>query len=61
MFFTTRDLLQVLLGLCVGLAAWVLLRDLIPRGRKLHAKLRPRVPKEASSAPNLSALESELE
>ena len=59
MTFPVREVLQVMLGLCVGLAVLVLMRDLIDRGRKLHAQgKQPR--KESLTAPGLSDLESEL-
>jgi len=59
MTFPVRELLQVMLGLCVGLAVLVLMRDLIARGRKIHAQDKAR--RESLRAPRLSDLESELE
>ena len=61
MTFPVREVLQLLLGLCVGLAVLVLVRDLIDRGRKLHAQEKRRTRKESLNAPGLSDLESELE
>jgi hypothetical protein len=49
-----------MLGLCVGLAVLVLLRDLIPRGRKFFTDEQPGA-REEGAATNLSALETELE
>ena len=53
-----RELLQATIGLCVGLALLVLLRDLIPRGRRFLTNEQPEAP---ATATNLSALETELE
>jgi hypothetical protein len=61
MTFPVREVLQLLLGLCVGLAVLVLVRDLIDRGRRLHAQEKLRTRKESLNAPGLSDLESELE
>ena len=61
MTFPVREVLQLLLGLCVGLAVLVLARDLIDRGRRLHAQEKLRTRKESLNAPGLSDLESELE
>jgi hypothetical protein len=57
-----RELLQAMLGLCVGLALLVLLRDLIPRGRKFFTNEQPQLREESpATAHNLPALETELE
>jgi len=62
MTFPVRELLKVMLGLCVVLAVVVLMRDLIARGRKLQSKTQPKERIEnPSTAPSLSDLESELE
>jgi hypothetical protein len=61
MTFPVREVLQVMLGSCVGLAVLVLMRDLIARGRKIHAQEKLRARKENLTAPGLSDLESELE
>jgi hypothetical protein len=63
MTFPVRELLQVMLGLCVGLAVVVLMRDLIARGRKLPSKPTPadRIKIPSTAAPKLTDLESELE
>jgi hypothetical protein len=62
MTFPLRELLQAMLGLCVGLAVLVLLRDLIPRGRKFFTDEQPGMrEQDPGTATNLSALETELE
>ena len=62
MIFPVREVLQVLLGLCVGLAVVVLMRDLIARGRKLPSKAQPEERFENPiAAPNLPEMENELE
>jgi hypothetical protein len=62
MTFSVRVLLPVLLVSCVVLALVVLVRDLIPRWRKLRANIELRARKEdRAAAPSLSELESELE
>jgi len=62
MTFLVRGLLPVLLGVCVVLAAAVLIPELISLGRKLRAKATPKVREEnRTTRPSLPELESELE
>lgn len=62
MNFYVRVLLPVLLVSCVVLALVVLIRDLIPRWRKLRANIELRMRKGNQAAlPGLPELESELE
>jgi len=58
MSFPAKELLQVALGSCVALAVVILMREVVSLGRKFAAReFRDHSP----SAPNLSALETELE
>jgi len=62
MTLPAREFLQMLLALCVWLAATILVRDLIARWRRLRSEAKPTERIENSTiAPNLSELESELE
>jgi len=54
MTFLVRELLQLMLGLCVMLAVVVLTRDLVSRSRKRRSKLE-----SPKSTPVLPALESD--
>jgi hypothetical protein len=62
MTFFVREFLQLLLVSCVVLALVVLVRDLIPRWRKLRANIELRARKEErTTVSGLPELEGELD